>query len=262
MKVLDVDNAGRIDRLKDTFAGGRCFILGNGPSLKEMDLGLLKSEHVFVSNWFNLHPIYPELQNPWYLVSDVAFWNPEKELTPRFLEGVIRNPTCRTVFNSAAEPALGQSTSFGKDLERIIRETIYLNFDRSQPVWEGNFHVDLHCPLAFGYTVVIDFGLPMAFHLGFKDVYLIGCDCDYRLHEDRDFSKSYFFDLKEMPPKNLEHLRHQRDTKGSQQKTNVWNQGYAVARKYFEGHGRNLVNAGYGGRLEALPRTSFEELFR
>ena len=32
--------------------GERCFILGNGPSLREVDLGLLENEFVFTCNFF------------------------------------------------------------------------------------------------------------------------------------------------------------------------------------------------------------------
>ena len=45
--------------LKDSQSGKRCFIIGNGPSLQEMDLGKLKNEITFGLN--RIYLLFPEL---------------------------------------------------------------------------------------------------------------------------------------------------------------------------------------------------------
>ena len=54
--------------LKNKYQGKRCFILGNGPSLKQQDLTLLKDEITFVSNWFVLHDKYEEINPDYYCI--------------------------------------------------------------------------------------------------------------------------------------------------------------------------------------------------
>ena len=44
-------NAGEVEKLKEIYSKKKCFILGNGPSLKEIDLSLLKNEVVIGSNY-------------------------------------------------------------------------------------------------------------------------------------------------------------------------------------------------------------------
>src|SRR5258708_7383279 len=49
----------RLAALKDTHQGGRAFIIGNGPSLKQTDLGRLKHEFSFGLN--RIYLLFPEL---------------------------------------------------------------------------------------------------------------------------------------------------------------------------------------------------------
>jgi hypothetical protein len=48
---------GRNESLRGRFAGRRCFVIGNGPSLEKVDLTPLGSEITIVMNSFNRHPI-------------------------------------------------------------------------------------------------------------------------------------------------------------------------------------------------------------
>lgn len=41
--------------MKDIYKRKRAFILGNGPSINQQDLTLLRDETTFVANWFINH---------------------------------------------------------------------------------------------------------------------------------------------------------------------------------------------------------------
>ena len=45
-----VESIHRLRKYKDIHRGERCFIIGNGPSLKQLDLSLLKNEYTFGMN--------------------------------------------------------------------------------------------------------------------------------------------------------------------------------------------------------------------
>jgi hypothetical protein len=54
----------RLKALKGKFSGSRCFIMGNGPSLNQMDLSLMQNDYVWGSNRI-------------YLLFDRICWRPK-----------------------------------------------------------------------------------------------------------------------------------------------------------------------------------------
>jgi hypothetical protein len=52
-------SARRIAALRDAYRGKRCFIIGNGPSLRQMDLSPLRDEVTFGLN--RIYLLFPEL---------------------------------------------------------------------------------------------------------------------------------------------------------------------------------------------------------
>lgn len=61
-----------IEKYSNNFSG-RCFIIGNGPSINEQNLTLLTDEFSFVSNRFVLHPHFDNLKPNFYCISDPDF---------------------------------------------------------------------------------------------------------------------------------------------------------------------------------------------
>src|SRR4051812_20507954 len=66
----------RNETFPERHPGPRCFIIGNGPSLKEQDLSRLTGEVTFATNSFYLHPLAKEQQLPmYYLLSDPQYFD-------------------------------------------------------------------------------------------------------------------------------------------------------------------------------------------
>ena len=53
------ENRSRLEVYRDLHRGKRCFVIGNGPSLKQTDLSLLKNEFTFGLN--RIYLLFPEL---------------------------------------------------------------------------------------------------------------------------------------------------------------------------------------------------------
>ena len=53
-----IRNKRKLRKLKNKYKGKRCFIMGNGPSLKAEDLELLKDEYCFGQN--KIYKIFPQ----------------------------------------------------------------------------------------------------------------------------------------------------------------------------------------------------------
>src|SRR5689334_4044737 len=56
----------RNEVFRDRHKGRRCFVIGNGPSLKEQDLSPLVDEITLVTNSFYAHPIVGDSWQPSY----------------------------------------------------------------------------------------------------------------------------------------------------------------------------------------------------
>ena len=63
------------NRFKNIHSGERCFILGNGPSLKNVDLSLLADEFVFTVNNFAFIDGFEKAKTNVHLWMDLAFFN-------------------------------------------------------------------------------------------------------------------------------------------------------------------------------------------
>ena len=87
--------------------------------------------------------------------------------------------------------------------------------------------------------------LQVAYYLGFDEVYLIGCDCDY--------SQSHHFDGKRT-------IRREAPVMSSQEGKHRVFKGYEICKRAFEKDGRKIYNATVGGKLEVFERRRLEDL--
>lgn len=60
---------------KNQYAGKRCFILGNGPSLETVDFGSLADEYVFTCNFFGFVKGHEKAKPNFHLWMDPVFLN-------------------------------------------------------------------------------------------------------------------------------------------------------------------------------------------
>ncbi len=154
-------------------AGKRCFILGNGPSLKQVDLSLLADEFVFTVNNFSFVENFEIAKTNVHLWMDLAFFNLRNDLKfnmEKILENFHRiaeqNPIC---FADIRGFDFIQKNNFdnildmnylclGKDIN--VSNTLYLDIDK---------------PMTGFYTVV-QYAIAVAIYMGFNEIYLLGCD--------------------------------------------------------------------------------------
>ena len=175
--------------LENSRRGKRCFILGNGPSLKHQDLSFLRDEHVFVTNWFVLQDEFPKLRHCYLCVSDPHFWNFGEGLHPEMVEPVAAKSDLLAFFEQGAREPV-ERTKLRVHLDRVF----FIRLNTGETVDHGFFSTNVPARLNLGFTVIIDLCLPIAYHLGFTECYLMGCDCDYKLNGGNDLSQSFFRD--------------------------------------------------------------------
>lgn len=230
----------RIERLRDRHDGQRCFVLGNGPSLRSVDVCRLAGEAIFTVNHFYLHPALESVAPAYYCVSDISFFDDRNN--PFWHRNLMRLPATTSLF---------LPVELRRHLRTVLgnRDNIYyVRCDDRREIWcDGTMSLDASGVLSTGDTVILDFCLPIAHFMGFAEIYLLGCDTDYGSTEEA----AHFYD-RQTPSRSA---RYHRETWYG----NVTS-SYAVARAAFEASGRRLFNATDGGRLDVLPRVKLDQV--
>lgn len=221
-----------VRRFYDFHQGERCFIIGNGPSLKKTDLSLLKDEITFGLNRIYLH--FPEMGfETSYFVS----------VNTLVLE------QCAEDIRSLSMPRF--ITWRGR--RWFDREVIFLDTDYTSP---ADFSGDLTGRIFEGSTVTY-VAMQIAYYMGFDEVILIGVD--------------HSFSTKGQPNKTVvssgddpDHFSAKYFGKGFRWQLpdlEASEKAYRLAREAYEADGRRILDATVGGQLEVFPKRSFEDLF-
>ena len=181
------DDSAYLRTLKGRCEGKRCFIIGNGPSLKIEDLELLKSEQTFSANRI-------------FMVFDKTDWRPTYYLAvdPNF----IRTSWQELDRYNFGEMFLGTDMSFDMSVfkNKATRIFEYTKFKVNK--WNdltAHVNEDVSKYFSVGYTVTFS-SIQLAIYMGFKEIYLLGVDFSYSVIRDahgkvyKDNSvKDYFF---------------------------------------------------------------------
>ncbi len=221
----------RLRRLRDSQVGKKAVVVCNGPSIKDTDWRLLEGVHTFGLNKINL-----------------------------LFENVDFRPSCIVSVNPHV---LGQNAEFFRTTRiplfldrRALRAGIAVN-ENVHLLHSCNinkFARDCSISVFEGGTVTY-VALQLAFHMGFSEVALIGCDHNY---SSRGAPNQ--LDRKQGP--DVDHFHPEYFADGT-----LWNlpdlelseASYRLAARVFGAFGRRIVNAGSGGNLEIFPRMSLEE---
>lgn len=226
-------SAQRMTRYKHEHRGERCFIIGNGPSLRRTDLSLLRDEITFGLNRF-------------YLAFD------KLGFTTTYYVSVNELVMEQFAVDIAALPMPKFLYWPGQRYIPLANNTMFLRFGAPQTRFEG----DIRRRLGPGSTVTY-VAMQIAYFMGFSQVILIGVDHHFetqgRPHatvvtegDDRDhFDPRYFGqDVKWQLP----------DLEGSEA-------AYRVAKERFNAAGREIIDATVGGHLRVFRKVNYEELF-
>ena len=231
-------NYRRLKAVKNSKAGEKCIVICNGPSLKEIDLDGVAKKKIFTIGLNKINLFY-----------DQTILRPD--LIVAINEHVIEQNM--DYFSSTGIPTY---------LEYIgARRAGHLKKARSNPAITflhaayiaNRFAKDVSISVCPGFTVTY-VAMQVAYHYGFSDVALIGCDHNFAAkgqanklivqdkEEESHFIKNYF------PPGAQWQLP---DLIGSEFH-------YQLAREAYDEANRRLVNCTVGGKLEVFPRMSLD----
>ncbi|MCM1577246.1 MAG: DUF115 domain-containing protein [Ruminococcus sp.] len=208
--------------------GERCFIVCTGPSLTIDDVNMLKDEYTFAMNsGFKLYN-KTDWRASYYVVADKMAFN-----------SLSKNQNFNNINNRfISDEIANQAISNEKDI--VVPSSVSDFLKYGYPL---KFSDDVYSIMYNGGTIVFNI-LQIAVYMGFKEVYLIGCDCNYSGENRHSAAVEY---KEEISVHNIE---------------NAMIKTYKVAQSYCESHENfKIYNATRGGMLEVFPRVDFDSLF-
>ena len=223
----------RLANLRDIHQGERCFIIGNGPSLKQTDLSLLRDEFSFGMN--RIYLLFPELGffTSYYLsVNNLVIEQCADEIralpVPKFLPWRARHyflPTEDTVFLYTTYSSL----DFAQDARGRL--------------WEG--------------ATVTYVALQLAFHMGFDQVILIGVDHNFVTKGEPNATVVSEGD----DPNHFHSNYFGKGFRWQLPDLETSETAYCLARDAYHLAGRQILDATIGGKLNVFPKVDFFDLF-
>jgi hypothetical protein len=235
---------GDVSRFKDLHKGERCFIMGNGPSLKKLDPAFLAGETTFGVNGIFLIYEWLGFQPTYYVVEDFLVY---EDRWKNILEKVESQACFFPIQFSCPE--------FDRDSHNYLRAIYEFNPKTGFPRFS-------HDPsrLAWIGGTVTYVCIQLAYYMGFEEVYLVGMDHNYEkpdhVKTDGDVWLSQGDDPNHFHPDYFGAGYRWHDPM-------VWRMeiAYQKAREVFEQDGRRIMNATEGGRLEVFDRVRYQDLF-
>src|SRR5882724_8342937 len=228
---------------RNCHAGKRCFIVGNGPSIKNQDLSRLKNEITFVMNGFWKHEVIQEWQTTHYFLADAVFFDRSAQ-SRQFFENV-RDRVYRTTFFA---PLTQRTVIVEEGLLPLELTRFYAPLGRYIDEVDDEKHFDLTHQVPDVLSVA-QIALLAAIYMGCSPIYLMGQDYDWLSHHGE--GAFYFFPgltLTNHPGAAGKLDSYDREMESM---LKVW-KGYRKLSAAAEQRGIQILNATHGGFLDVF----------
>lgn len=224
-----------VARLRNTNTSQKAVILCNGPTLTKVDFDLLQKADVATFGLNKINLLFSSTNfRPDYVVS----------VNPYVIE---QN---REFFNSTAIPLFLDKNGAKAAGIRSRKGVVRLRSRRGV----GRFSRICELGVFQGYTVTY-VAMQLAFHMGFENVALVGCD-----HNFPNTGRPNNLAQAQGPDENHFHPDYFSGGDNWQYPDLIGSEfHYQLARTVYESQGRKIVNCTDGGRLEVFQRQDLSE---
>ncbi len=244
---LEKNYSQRLRRFQNIHLGQKCFIIGNGPSLRKTDLSLLKNDIIFAVNSFYLMTDEIGIQPTYYVVED-------NHVVEDNLERINQIQAKAKFFPDKYASVIAQKPNV------FFMPTDWSCYFKSKPQYQNpDFSDDISKRICAGQTVTY-LNLQIAYYMGFSEVYLIGLDFSYDIPKSADIEGLTIISNEDDP----NHFHPSYFGKGKKwhfPKLNSCLNSYRKAKAFYEKNGTAVYNATIGGRLELFERVDYYSLF-
>ena len=229
---IEYDQYNWLKEFKNKYHGRRCFIVATGPSLTIDDLEKIKKEYCFGMNSCVLVLKDTEWRPNFYGIQDEHVFEKLKDeiikTSENYMPEVFVSNTIKHKFNIP-------------DRFKVF-PLHYLDHKMFHIKGFGKFYFsdDCYSTVYDGYSITFSL-MQIACYMGFKEIYLLGCDCNYNQ------KKQHFIESGHIDPKAY--------IAGDKMIC-----GHYEFRNFAEKQDVKVINCTRGGKLEVYPRMTLEEV--
>lgn len=222
----------RLQQFKNIHAGADCFIIGNGPSLNQMDLSPLNNYYCFGLNKIFLLFEKQPLQLSYHVAVNPLVI---EQMATQLASGMLGCPSF------VAVNRMGNTSVHSDSLYKLLT------------TGKWSFYHTVEEPIAEGFTVTY-VAMQLAYYMGFQRVFLLGVDHNFQQkgkpNEEQVMKEE---DVNHFHPDYFKGMNWQlADLEGSEA-------SYSLARHQFHETGRQLFDCTHNGKLTIFPKISFEQ---
>ena len=238
----------RISKLKNRWAGKKCVIIGNGPSLNKIDFKLLENSYTFgVNGIFYKTDEIKSFKPFFYVVEDTAVVKDNLER--------INNYDCNYKF----------FPNIYKNSIKKTPNTFYFNlnrgfYDSSSEYFEfPRFSPECSERVFAGQSVTI-INLQLAYYFGFTEVFLVGMDFEYKKVGSEIINDHKILSQED----DINHFHPEYFGKGKtwhEPKLDCVLKSYKLCKLIYEIDNRKIYNSTVGGQLDVFERKSLIDAF-
>lgn len=244
----------RWKKLRNNYKGKRVFLIANGPSLNMTPLYLLKDEYTIVFNRFKLMLERLNYQPSFYMIMDNKV--------------ILDNTDVIAEFTEKSELA------FVPDIlkaERVSVRDLLPKRDNLMYLFQEPMKFSNNLPF-FKIGNSVTFGAYQILrYLGFSEVFVVGNDMNYVVHQTADVVKNVKFeggvvqDIKSTKDDDPNHFDPRYFGKGQTYHqptafvTDRMFKNLDLVAKEYKKSGVKIVNAGYNSMVQSFPKQDFYE---
>lgn len=233
-------------RLQGAYAGRRCFVLGNGPSLARANIESLGGEITVVMNAFNQHPAMRLWQPVVQCMAEPAsaYTSPDMlRLLQRFLDGYT---STIHVFPVELKPLFDRTGILPPERLAFVKQDgrVAAEFDR----------IDLAGPVPSPHDTSI-LAVSVAIAMGCDPIILLGLDYNWLSHRSRH---EHFYDDGSVPwpAEDVSRLPYLELMRAS---LRCW-EAHAALRRIAAANGQTIINATEGSFLDVYPTATLDQV--
>lgn len=217
---------------KNKYNGKRCFIVATGPSLTIKDLDMIKDEYSFGMNTCALALDKTEWRPTFYGIQDEYIY--EK------LETSLNSMAASYLPEVFISVSIMQKFSTPERFKTFPLHYLDHKMFHIKGFGKYKFSDDCYACIYDGYSITFSL-MQLACYMGFKEIYLLGCDCNYNQE------KKHFIESGHVDPKYT--------VMG-----NKMIYGHYMFKEFADKIGVKVINCTRGGMLDVYPRKSLDDI--
>jgi len=250
-------------KFKNRHLGDRCFILGNGPSLREQDLSLLRDEYVFTVNNLCRYDGFQAIKSNYHFYADPIYFdtNNKNEAVVLLRNAFIKD--IKTEYSKNDTVCFLSTLGYDLVIANNLKSHAKIEYYSTPLKFYDGYDEDIdYAKPAPAFHTVVQWCITMAIYMGFKEIYLLGCDCDGIIELIDRRQSRHAYEINETERKLAEYLDSRYGTEAMFLGWAKIFHLYKQLRLYCEKRNIKLVNCSAKTVLDCIPIMRYEDVMK